>query len=318
MKSKPVRAKKRMNETTKVLSERIFDAFDKSNLADISKTQYKRRLELLGEQGDDVWSVIRAYEVTIPALLQQYEGKHASLQLVSGVVLSAFKYVPELKEVSPDALAAWRVVNEEAKKPMNERVMSAQPTERQKLGYVPFAELVRKRDALPSGSDARLLLSMYSMVPAKRNDFHALTIYPSTPPEGTTGNYLILPARGHAKLMVQEFKTDRKYTGELEDLPDALVAEIRASLARRKPEHRKFLFVQARSGEAYSAISFSSWANALLKKTFRKNLNLTLMRHSQITAMSFDNMTGAEREVIAKSMGHSLETQFAYKYQFRD
>lgn len=201
---------------------------------------------------------------------------------------------------------------------MNDRVLSAQPTERQKIGFVPFAELVRKREALPSGSDARLLLSMYTMIPAKRNDYHALTIYPSPPPEGTKGHYMILPSRGQAKLMVQEFKTDKKYLGELEDLPDNLVTEIGASLARRIPEHRKFLFVMARTGESYNDNSFSSWANGLLKRTFGKPVTMTGMRHSWVTAMSFDNMTGAEREVIAKSMGHSLETQFAYKYQFRD
>lgn len=109
MKKKPVRAKKRMNETSKVLSERIFEAFDKSFLSESSKTQYKRRLELLAQENTDVWSAISTYEVTIPALLIKYDSKHASLQLVSGAVLSAFKYVPELKELALEALAAWRV-----------------------------------------------------------------------------------------------------------------------------------------------------------------------------------------------------------------
>lgn len=83
------------------------------------------------------------------------------------------------------------------REPLELHALTAKPTDRQALGWVPFEEIVAKRDALPLGSDARLLLAMYTEIPSRRNDYGILPIYGTAPAAGTAaaeGNYLVLPA----------------------------------------------------------------------------------------------------------------------------
>lgn len=308
-----------MTAATLALSQKILTSIAAADLSEISRKQYVRKLEILSEGHPDIWSAISKHKATIATLLEKYGDKPASLQVFSGAVLSSFKHVPELKVKAPEALLAWKSLSEEAQKPMQARVLAAQPTARQAEGWVPCAEVVRKRDALPSGSDARLLLSMYSILSARRNDFASMIIYPSQPPEGTGGNYMVIPTKGRAFMMLNEYKTSKTYKGVSEDLPEALIAEVRANLARRKPESRGYLFVAPRSGQPHKNESaFSKWANALLHKTFRKKVTLTILRHAAVTALDFNNMTPGERAEVARLMGHSVLMQMNYRFLFKE
>lgn len=308
--------------SSKVISNRIVKAINQAPLSATSKTQYLRCLEILAEHGNyaNVWTAIAAHKESIAALQKRYEARHASLQMYSTSVLAAFKHLPSLKDLQPGAHAAWLAVHEAAQGPLELHALTAQPTDRQALGWVPFEAIAAKRESLPVGSSARLLLSMYTLIPSRRNDFATLKIYPNPPPAGTGGNYLVLPPLNKpgkpSILTLTEYKTARKYKDVSEVLPDALVAEIRASLARKPREH---LFVSPRDGSAYTSDnSFSNWANALLKRTFGKPLTLTGIRHAYITNLKFDEMTHAEKQDIARRMGHSVDMQSRYKFIFRD
>lgn len=305
-----------MSVSSQATSRRIFEAFAGSDLSDISKKQYRRRLEFLAERTGhpDVWSAIEAHSETISGLMHDYKDRPASLQAFASAVMSSFKHVPDLEDSAPATLAAWKEVHKASWKPLLEHALSTQPTKRQAKGWVPYDVLVAKRNALPVSSDARLLLSMYTMIPAKRNDYSLCLIYTSPPPAGTRGNYLVLPETGQATLTLNEYKTSRLYGEMVEDLPDALVAEIRESLARRPRGH---LFISNRDGKPYKPETvFGNWANKLLERTFRKPVTLTLLRHAYITALKFDEMTGVERSDIARRMKHSVEEQMQYKFIF--
>lgn len=328
-----------MTAATKATSLRIVTAIQASVLSDTSKEQYLRRLEILAEQGGhaDIWSAILAHKTAIAALRLKYAERHASLHMYSTAVLSAFKHLPALKEKVPAVYAAWLELHEGVQEPLELHALTAKPTDRQALGWVPFEEIVAKRDALPLGSDARLLLAMYTEIPSRRNDYGILPIYGTAPAAGTAaaeGNYLVLPASpaqhgtpgsqspraasSRARpttLTLNEYKTSKKYNTISEDLPESLIAEIRASLARKPRRH---LFVSPRDGRVYkSEAAFSKWANDLLKRTFKKPLTLTLIRHAFITHLKFDEMTTLERMDIARRMGHSVETQGRYKFIFK-
>lgn len=286
-------------------------------MSEVTKRQYIRRLEVLADLGGhaDPWTAISHYKSTIAALQEKYRGKPASLHIFSTVVLSSYRYVPRLKTLAPASFAAWARVYEDAKRPLEHHALSAQPTARQAHGWVPFSEIVQMRESLPVGSDARLLISMYTLIPSVRNDLSNMTIYKSNPPESTSGNYMVLPLRGTARMIITEFKTSKNYQAIKQDLPASLVTEIRASL-RLVP--RKLLFVTVREHLPYSSENaFSSWANRLLKRTFGKPLTLTLMRHSYISSLDFNNMTPLERMDIARKMGHSVTAQMQYRFIFK-
>jgi hypothetical protein len=176
-------------------------------------------------------------------------------------------------------------------------------SERQLKGYVPLITIERVRDSLKPWSPQRLLLGMYTHISPVRNDFHRLSVTP-TP---AAGNYLVLADK---KLVLQEYKTSKRY-GRIEiDLPDALVADIQSSL-RKYP--REWLFVQ-KNGEPYtSENSFSKWANDNLKSVLgNKYVTLTILRHVYIMDRAV-GAPGIERKRIARTMGHSVNMQLGYE-----
>lgn len=312
--------KDNMEEST-VLSSSIVSALeDSQELSMTSKRQYIRNLSLLAELGlqpKNPWMAISNHEVTIAAVCKKYALQPASQHMYATTALTSFKHVPKLKAVAPESYQAWTALNTAALKPLEERSKSGKPTSRQIHGWVPFAEIVETREAQPVGSDARLLLSMYTLIPSRRNDFARLRIYTAEPSvfEGPPGNYLVLPTAGNTVLVMTEYKTSRMYGEIREDLPAALVLEIRASLKRRP---RSYLFATPRNRAPYaSENAFSIWANRLLARTFRKALTLTLIRHAYITSLDFNNLTTLELTDIARRMQHSVQQQFEYKFVFK-
>lgn len=313
------RASKAVKMSSAAVSERIVQAVQSSEkLSQTSKTQYIRAMEIIATLGGyaDTWTAIIQHDDSIAALKVKYSGKPSSILLYSTSALSSFIYLPELKQIAPAAFEAWTLLSSQQNKVLAERALSGQLTTRQAPGWVPFDEIIRMRDTLPVGSRARLLLCMYTLIPSLRNDFVNLKIYSSTPPEGVKGNYIILPVEGTASMTITEFKTSKTFGEIKQDLPAALVTEIRESL-RRRP--RDMLFVSPRTGLPYTAEnSFSNWANAILKRTFGKPLTLTVIRHSYISSLDFNNMTPRERTNIAAKMGHSLAAQTQYRFVSRE
>lgn len=314
-----------MPQSSRAISLKIVRAIQAAPLSDVSKIKYVRHLEIIAEAGGhvDIWTAILDHKTSTAALLKKYESRHASLHLYSSSVLSAFKHVPSLKELAPRALAAWRMLNEAAQQPLALHAVSSQPTTRQALGWVPFDEISAKRDALPLGSDARLLLSMFTLIPTVRRDMHALRIYPS-PPTRPTGNFLLLPPTTMNKqakstgvvLTISEFKTSKTYDTISQELPPTLVFEIRESLSRRP---REYLFVSPRDQLPFKTeTTFGNWANLLLLRTFGRPLSLTLIRHAFISNLKFDEMTHQEKLNIARLMGHSIDMQSRYKFLFKE
>lgn len=314
------------------ISSEIITAFSESILTAGTRAQYIRRLESLAVlnnlPGDDLWIAIAAHAKSIATLKALHGSQPSTLHGYASAVLSAFKHVPRLKIEFDASFKAWTAFNESAQVPLDAHALSAKPTTRQSEGWVPLEEIVKKRDSLTHGSDARLLLSMYTMIPSRRNDFTNLRIYQHMSTSArleVKGNYLVLPLApagkkraGVATLTLKEYKTSKKYSEVTEILPPTLVSEIHASLARHP---RDYLFVSPRDGEPYGPGregSFSKWANSLLRRTFRRPLTLTLLRHAYITGMKFDEMTPLEREDIARRMGHSVTTQMRYKFIFRE
>lgn len=179
-------------------------------------------------------------------------------------------------------------------------------SDRQKKGYIPLAHIEKLRDSLPEWSIERVLLGMYTHICPLRNDFHNLLVCHT---DKCTGNYLIL-SQTNPHLVLQEYKTSKRY-GQLEiPLPQQLVNDIKSSL-RYHP--RNFLFVQ-KNGEPYSSEnSFGKWANTHLKKLLQNDsVSLTMLRHIYI----MDKAVGApavERKRIAKNMGHSVGMQMGYE-----
>lgn len=287
------------------------------DLAPISKQNYIGNLSLLIKnisRKQDCRAAIVDHGFTIAALRKTFVGRFASLNAYSAAVMACFKLVPSLKENEPAAFKAWGLVLDESRRALEARVLTSKPTDRQAPGWVPFDQIVAKRLSLPEGSPERLLLAMYSDIPARRNDYADLRIYSSRPSPGTGGNYIVLPKspKSPVTLTMTSYKTEKRYKDVSQELPDSLLRDIRASLVL-VPRDR--LFISPSHLRPYrSPNAFAKWANSTLLRLFGRPLTLTIMRHSYVSNLKLDEMTGQEKADIARFMGHSVATQGAYRW----
>lgn len=306
-----------MADLTQVSNEIFANIRSTTLLTEKSKSLYIRNLELLAKYSNvaDAWTAVMKPNKTFAALQCRFDGQLYSLYSLVSAAISAFNHVPRLKAAFPKTYATWSAFLKSVQEPIRLRELSSQPTERQMLGWTPLEDIVAMRNQLPYSSPARLLLAMYTDIPSRRNDFSHLRIYKEEPPADSTGNYIILPSKGtDVWLVLQDYKTSKIYKTVKEKLPPRLIRDIRVSL---QMQPRDFLFVSTRNQKPYNnEATFDAWVNGTLKRTFKKPLTLTLIRHAYVTNMSLDDMTPLEREDIARRMGHNRAMQDIYKFRF--
>lgn len=317
-----------------MLDKTYINYLEKSKfLGDATKSTYKSRLQVIQ---NDIWLNCKSvnnkvgkgrclhYILMHPEAflekLDEYANKTGgrldkeklSMHAKDGYVTalkSLFQEAPGLKQKYPEIFMKWDKIHREVRQPINEKYQSNKPTERQEEAYVSFEELERKRDSLEIGSDARLLLSLYTLVPPLRSDYNLVAIYKNDK-DIKYDNYLIL--NNNPYLVITKYKTAKTYKDIKIYLPKKLVKEIKESL-KLKP--REFIFVQ-KNGKPYEkSNTFNRWANRTLKSLFdKKNISLSTLRHIYISRrdLKLEEKSGLERNKIAQIMGHSVGTQQNY------
>lgn len=302
-------------------------------LGDATKSTYKSRLQVIQ---NDIWLNCKSvnnkvgkgrclhYILMHPEAflekLDEYANKTGgrldkeklSMHAKDGYVTalkSLFQEAPGLKQKYPEIFMKWDEIHKLIREPINAKYQSNKPTDRQEEAYVSFEELEKKRDSLEIGSDARLLLSLYTLVPPLRSDYNLVAIYKNDK-DIKYDNYLILNKNPY--LVITKYKTAKTYKDIKIYLPKKLVKEIKESL-KLKP--REFIFVQ-KNGKPYEkSNTFNRWANRTLKSLFdKKNISLSTLRHIYISRrdLKLEEKSGLERNKIAQIMGHSVGTQQNY------
>jgi hypothetical protein len=285
-------------------------------LSKASKTQYLEKLgtltRLLGNKPlqyvvDEPARVFAAVERKYPSPLTQRAFVAAAKAL--------FHYNEDLKVSRADQYQQYTEIQNRLSQIVSDRYMSAEPSERERVNWVPWPEVMAKERELAAreyGSDAHLLLAMYCLIEPLRQDFGALLIVlDRMPPDDAPGNFLVV-ARDAAwgKLVLNEYKTFKKYGRYVRDLPADLLAVIRASLLCHP---RRYLFVD-RAGRPYElANSFTRHSNRVLKKLFGKSFSVSLMRHSHISDTDFNASTPRDLIEKSKNMAHSITMQQLYR-----
>lgn len=293
----------------------IIRAFEETPaLSDISKVNYISRIKTLGNLFDTtIMDIIKKPAYYIARLKRIYANEKTQKGFFS-LITAIFRYIPEIKEEYGEDYQAWSEALGSAHRVIEGIVEANKPSERQVAGYVPFKEVEAKREALAKGNPDRFLLAMYSLIPPSRADYNKVRLYHGKLPNDTLEpNHLHITSRG-MKLVLNEYKTAKRY-GKLEyDLPPALVKEISENL---KVFPRQYLFAD-KQGEPYSANAFVKMVNRRFKDLFGKPFTITLMRHSFINSLDMNNMTIAERNEIGRKMGHDWVQQTRYRLMFKD
>lgn len=301
-----------MPADTHWISAALLASKDRQALAETSRKLFASRLvklmHLTGAASEE--AMLGAPASTWLKLKRSRSVKHSphNHHLFLSAAVAAFKYVPGLADAHKDAAAAWGELQRDNWKAIGERYKDNEPSERQKASIVPYAEILKVRDALPKGHMTKLLLLFYTAIPpARGGDYHALRIHDGDTDTNTdpAANYLLLPAKGRCQLVLQTFKTSKRYGTITHVLPKEICQEVRASLRMHPREHVFGPFT--RSG-------FSAWANRALKKQLGKAVTITMLRHLYVSQLDFNNLTLRELEEVSKKMGHKASMQAQYKW----
>lgn len=234
---------------------------------------------------------------------------HAKDSYVSAIG-AIFRHTPGMIQNQHVLYQKWLDIHKEVREPISKKYKSNKPTVRQEKAYMPFEELEKLRDSFEKGSDIRLLISLYTMIPPVRSDYYKVKIYKDEKfiPEDDT-NFIVLNNKPYIGL--RKYKTSKTYNTIKINIPKNLEKEIKDSL-NRKP--REYLFVQKNKKPFEKPNSFNKQMNRLLKDKVNENFSLTAFRHIYITRrdLKLEEKSGLERDEVAKIMGHSIATQQNY------
>lgn len=296
---------------------KFYDILDKTDLSDTSKKNYKFRLKrLVVLTGKDIDWVMSNCKKTMSVLDKNKVTEPQSRKALINSILTLFKHGPGLKKKLAKAYKCWYTefaqVNEVAEKKYDTLTAS----DKQVNAYVPWVDIVKKRDELDKDSDAYLMLSLYTMIPPARSDLNKVKIFKNKTPTDKDveeePNFLIVNKDGSMKLVYNEFKSKSKKLQKYEKiLPKNLVEVINRSL-EQKP--RDYLIVSPRTGLPYpNTNSFTVYFNRTLKAVFGKPVTANTLRHSFVNGINFQHLTPLEKDVLAKDMMHSPEMFDRYR-----
>lgn len=285
------------------------------SLSESSKTQYLEKLATLTKiTGKPLTWIIDHPNKVAAALARRYPGKLTQRAFVASIK-AVFHHNPSLKTAKPDQYERFTEHQNELSQAITERYMAAQPSDKERVNWVPWNEVLQKEQELARneyGSYDHLVLAMYCLIEPLRQDYGALRILlDRDPPQGSTGNYLVIARDvSHGKLVLNSYKTAKKYGTFERPLPANLLCIIRASLIAHP---RAYLF-EDDNGQPYKkSNSFTQFSNRTLKRLFGKSFTVSLMRHSHISSIDFNLSTPGELFQKSRNMAHSISMQQLYR-----
>lgn len=250
-------------------------------------------------------------------------------------VLAVFRRNERLRCGLGEAFDTWRKAHKALKDNEKDRYKQNEPTAAQAKNYVSFAEIEQKLKDLEQDpktfTDAKqhmqfLLLHVLNGLTPKRADLGYVRILTESDLMELNGpdevldrvqkaNYILLRPGSQPRLIMNAFKTSKTYSRIEEDLPPRLTKALLVSL---KLFPRNFLFISPKTWKPY--IKSNSYAQ-FVRRTFQelfdgRSAGVTMARHAYINErIDFNKLSIAEREAIAKQMGHSIGMQSIYKWK---
>ena len=137
-------------------------------------------------------------------------GEHSKDNLTSAVV-SLFIHHEAFRNDHHATYEKWVAGQKTLRAPINDKYLTNKPTERQKSGYVPYEQVIEKRNTLEDGSPERLLLTLYTDIPPSRSDFYDARIYVKEPPVNNNDENYIVLSKTKGTLVLNKYKTSKKY-----------------------------------------------------------------------------------------------------------
>lgn len=299
----------------------VDSVLDAESLAPSSRVQYVKNLGTLARvMGKPIDALVDDADLVIETIKRRYACPMTQRTFVSAIK-ALFIYNEGLKETHERQLQRFADFQNELSASVNDRYMSAEPSDRERRNWVPWPDvLARERElaAAEYGSNDHLLLAMYTLIEPMRQDYGALRVLvdrqppPAADAAATPRNYLVLDRSGSAgTLMLDTYKTAKRYGRYERSLPPQLLAVIKTSLLAHP---RAYLFVDD-SGRPYrNRNSFTQFSNRALKRLFGgKAVTVSMLRHSHISSIDFNGSTPGDLFQKSRHMAHSIAMQQLYR-----
>lgn len=298
-----------------------FQALVNAPISKPSKRQYIRNLMTLRKisRNKPLEEIVINPKPMIQRIRRMY-ANHQTRKAFACAIKAVFKYVPDLKCQYNDEWARWHSFYADSDKTITDRIMAAEPTEREKENWVRWTDVLAKEhelSAIEFGSNDHLLLAMYSLIEPLRQDFGTVAIVygKHRDDDERAGNFVVIPLTGPATLVLNNYKTQKVYGTYRRQLPETLSDIIRTNLKKYPRSH---LFVDS-SGKPYvKSNSFTRFSNRVLERLFHKKFTVSMMRHSYISNINFNESTPSELFEKSKNMAHSIAQQQLYRRKVPD
>jgi hypothetical protein len=285
------------------------DAISKADLSLISKRVYLERIKTICTKMEkDVYWVLKNPKEVTEFIFKLSEAESTRKSYISAI-LAIYKHNEGLRDTPGfnNSYKEWLEIFKELDDFIEERYKLNKPSDKQLEGYVKYQDIIKKRDELEHGTLEKLLLGFYTYIKPLRADFNNVHIYKKFVATPKYDNYILMNEK---KLVLQEFKTQKKHDKLEIDIPNELITELENSLKKRP---REWLFTD-KEGNPYKSNSFTKWANRTFQRLFKKPLTITLIRHSYISSLDQNKLTTKEKEEIAHAMGHTKGMQELYRF----
>ena len=283
-------------------------------LSDVSKTNYIKRLTFLTSlTGKDINWVIDNCKKTMAMMKDKsFETKKA----YTNAILTLFKYTKNMRALKSKQYDCWFKHFQEVNQITESKYDNIEASDRQIKSFVPWAEVLERREGLDKSTDAYMILCLHTMIPPSRADMNKIKILKSAPSDKEISkqpNYLIVENGGKKMTLVyNEFKSKGRSIPKYEkELPEELVKVINDSL-KRNP--REYLIVSPRTNGPYDNVNtYTKYIHDVFSKIFGKKVTFNTLRHSFVNTLDFNALTPGERDAIARDLMHSERTMQRYK-----
>lgn len=306
--------------TEEELKKIILHLFRNKELSPTSKTQYAAKISqwmsfLPKATTHTLYSLLTQPDSSMKALQEEDTIKHSASNhhiYISSVVA----FIKHILKDNDDLLNKWKEVEKKNWEPIAIRYEENRPSELQKEKIMSFEEIAAIRESLEPGSIERLLLSFYTLIEPIRADYFATELrHKQGEPTTQMVNYIVMTPTT-AKLVVQDFKTKRKYDTIENTLSPQLYRELKDSL-EKMPRDYLFTTPENPTKPFQTRKLFSNWACRTLTHVLKQPMTLTVLRHIYITHKIQTHTSTTELRHIAEKMGHSRDIQRVYEWQKR-
>lgn len=282
---------------------------DETTLARRSIQAYKYRLtKLVNFVNHDVDWILTHPKETIECIRKNVS-EPETIKAYCNSVLTIFKHVSDLKIKMAKSHALWTEEFKNINQITSYKFDTLTPSEKQKNVFVPWEDILKRRDELDKNSVHYLALCMYTLIPPCRGDYWRIpfvTDYLTEAEEADDPNYIIVedsPSGMKMTLVLNEFKTSKFYHKRFEEkLPTQLVKVIQKS---RYINPRKYLFVTKKGEPFKDSCAFANYMRRILFEIFAKQVTINTLRHSFVSSIDFNKLTPLEKSNLASQMMHS-------------